>query len=54
MPCTVEFLDQTTIGCVEDFANLGLPTDAAALLLLESDGHPAVVEEESEPRCSRR
>lgn len=47
VPCTVEFLDQTTIRCVDDFANLGLPTDAAALLLLESDGHPAVVEEDS-------
>lgn len=47
VPCTVEFLDRTTIRCVEDYAKLGLPTDAAALLLLESDGHPAVVEEES-------
>lgn len=47
VPCTVEFLDQMTIRCVEDYAKLGLPTDAAALLLLESDGHPAVVEEES-------
>ena len=47
VPCTVEFLDQTTIRCVEDYASLGLPTEAAALLLLESDGHPAVVEEES-------
>jgi glycolate oxidase len=47
VPCTVEFLDQTTIQCVDDYANLGLPRDAAALLLLESDGHPAVVEEES-------
>ena len=46
VPCTVEFLDQKTIQCVEDFANLGLPTDAAALLLLESDGHSAVVSEE--------
>lgn len=47
VPCTVEFLDQMTIRCVEDYAKLGLPTDAAALLLLESDGHPVVVEEES-------
>lgn len=46
VPCTVEFLDQKTIQCVEDFANLGLPTDAAALLLLESDGHAAVVSDE--------
>ncbi|MEQ8846309.1 FAD-linked oxidase C-terminal domain-containing protein [Botrimarina sp.] len=48
VPCTVEFLDQTTIRCVDDHAGLGLPRDAAALLLLESDGHPAVVEEECE------
>jgi glycolate oxidase len=47
VPCTMEFLDQMTIRCVEGYANLGLPTDAAALLLLESDGHPAVVEDES-------
>ncbi len=46
VPCTVEFPDQKTIQCVEDFANLGLPTDAAALLLLESDGHAAVVTDE--------
>lgn len=46
VPCTVEFLDQQTIRCVEDYAQVGLPTDAAALLLLESDGHPQVVAEE--------
>lgn len=46
VPCTVEFLDQMTIQCVEDYASLGLPTEAAALLLLESDGAPSVVEEE--------
>ncbi len=48
VPCTVEFLDQVTIRCVEDYASLGLPTDAAALLLLESDGPASVVEEEAE------
>ncbi|MGL4512648.1 MAG: FAD-binding oxidoreductase [Lacipirellulaceae bacterium] len=47
VPCTLEFLDRTTIRCVEGYANLGLPTDAAALLLAESDGHPAAVEDES-------
>ena len=47
IPCTMEFLDATTIQCVEDFAHLGLPTDVRALLLLETDGHPAVVEEEA-------
>jgi glycolate oxidase len=48
IPCTLEFLDRTTIKCVEDFAHVGLPTDAEAVLLMETDGHPAVVEEETE------
>lgn len=47
IPCTVEFLDNTTIRCVEAFAKIGLPTDIECLLLLEVDGHPAVVEEEA-------
>jgi glycolate oxidase len=47
IPCTVEFLDKTTIRCVEDFAKIGLPTNIECLLLLEVDGHPAVVEEEA-------
>jgi glycolate oxidase len=47
IPCTLEFLDQATIRCVEDFARLGLPVDAAAILLMETDGHPAAVEEEA-------
>ena len=48
IPCTLEFLDQTTIRCVEDFCRIGLPTDAAALLLMETDGHPAAVADEAE------
>ncbi|MBE2213139.1 MAG: FAD-binding protein [Opitutaceae bacterium] len=46
IPCTLEFLDQKTIRCVEDFAHVGLPTEAAALLLIETDGHPAAVADE--------
>ena len=46
IPCTMEFLDSKTIKCVEDFAKVGLPTEAEALLLIESDGHQVVVEEE--------
>ena len=37
-----------TINCVEDFAAIGLPRDAAAVLLMETDGHPAAVEQEAE------
>ncbi|MGB8170425.1 MAG: FAD-linked oxidase C-terminal domain-containing protein [Chthoniobacteraceae bacterium] len=47
IPCTLEFLDQMTIRCVEDFAHVGLPRDAAAILLMETDGHPAVVADEA-------
>ena len=47
IPCTLEFLDRLTIHCVEDYAQIGLPRDCAALLLMETDGHPAVVTEEA-------
>ena len=47
IPCTLEFLDRTTIHCVEDYAKVGLPLDCEALLLMESDGHPAAVAEEA-------
>lgn len=48
IPCTVEFLDKTTIQAVEQNAHLGLPGDIGALLLLEVDGHSQVVREEAE------
>ena len=47
IPCTLEFLDRTTIHCVEDYAKVGLPLDCEALLLMETDGHPAAVAEEA-------
>jgi glycolate oxidase len=47
IPCTLEFLDRTTIHCVEDYAKIGLPLDCEALLLMETDGHPVVVGEEA-------
>jgi glycolate oxidase len=47
IPCTLEFLDQTTLRCVEAHAHVGLPTEVGALLLIETDGHPVVVEEEA-------
>ena len=48
LPCTLEFLDRITVGCVEESFHLGLPTDCEALLLIEVDGHPVVVAEEAE------
>jgi len=47
IPCTLEFLDRITIKCVEDFAKIGLPLDAEAILLMEADGHPAAVEDQA-------
>ena len=47
VPATLEFMDNFTIRAVEDYSKVGLPTDAAALLLIEVDGHPAQVEEDA-------
>jgi len=48
IPVTLEFMDNFTIRTVEDYSHAGLPVDAAALLLIEVDGHPAQVAEEAE------
>jgi glycolate dehydrogenase FAD-linked subunit len=47
IPATLEFLDRVTIKCVEDYAKVGLPLDVEAVLLIEVDGHPVVVEEDA-------
>ena len=44
LPATLEFLDNTCVKAVEDFAHLGLDTDAGALLLFGDDGNPDSVE----------
>jgi glycolate oxidase len=38
IPATLEIMDNMTIRTVEDFAKIGLPTEAEALLLIEVDG----------------
>lgn len=47
VPATLEFMDNFTIRAVERHSRAGLPLDAAALLLVEVDGHPAQVEEDA-------
>jgi len=47
IPATIEFLDQTTIKCVEEYAHLGLPTSIESLLLIEVDGRAAIVDEDA-------
>lgn len=46
IPATLEFLDQPTLKAVEDFAQIGLPTDVQAVLLIEQDGPIEVVEKD--------
>ncbi len=56
VPVTLEFMDNFTIRAVEDFSHVGLPTDAAALLLIEVDGHPVQVADDAlrvEELCRR-
>ncbi|WP_369910854.1 FAD-binding oxidoreductase [Meiothermus sp. QL-1] len=49
VPAKLEFMDQGCIQAVEDYLGLGLPREAAAILLVETDGDdPLVVEEELE------
>ena len=43
LPATLEFLDNTCIVAVEDFAHLGLDKEAGALLLFGDDGDEASV-----------
>lgn len=43
-PATCEFLDRTCTRAVEDYAHLGLDTDAGALLLFGEDGEADLVE----------
>ncbi|MCI0474990.1 MAG: FAD-binding protein [Anaerolineales bacterium] len=38
LPATMELMDDTTIGTLEEYLHLGLPTDAAAILIIEADG----------------
>jgi glycolate oxidase len=49
IPATLEIMDNMTIRTVENFAHVGLPVDAEALLLIEVDGMAEeVVERETD------
>jgi D-lactate dehydrogenase (cytochrome) len=44
VPGTLEMMDKTMIGIVENYVHAGLPVDAEALLIIEADGYPASLE----------
>lgn len=48
IPATLEILDNPTIRVVDDFAKIGLPLDMAAILIIEQDGEPEMVERDIE------
>ncbi|WP_419878419.1 FAD-binding oxidoreductase [Brevibacillus centrosporus] len=48
LPSKMELMDQASIVAVEQYEPLGLPTDAAALILIEMDGHPLALKAETE------
>ena len=47
IPATLEFLDSVTMQCVNSFLGDVLPANAAAVLLIEVDGHQSVTEIDS-------
>jgi glycolate dehydrogenase FAD-linked subunit len=48
IPCMMEFLDNTTINCIEDFTHIDLPRNSEAILLIEVDGRGSSVAEDAE------
>jgi glycolate oxidase len=48
IPTKIEFVDNFVIKRIEEMMPMGLPLDARALLLIQSDGLPATVDAESE------
>lgn len=48
IPTTLEFLDNLLINCAEDFAHIGLPRDAGAILIIEVDGFAAELDRQVE------
>ena len=46
LPAKMEFMDQACIVAVENFQPVGLPGDAAAVIIIELDGHPETLKVE--------
>lgn len=46
VPAMLEFLDNTTIKCVEEYAKIGLDTSISSLLVIELDGKTREVEDD--------
>ncbi|HEX9079910.1 MAG TPA: FAD-linked oxidase C-terminal domain-containing protein [Desulfuromonadaceae bacterium] len=47
IPATLEFMDHATLKCVERRFSLGLPSEGRAVLLIEVDGDPELIEKQA-------
>ncbi len=47
VPAMMEFLDNTTINCIEDYTGIGLPRNSEAILIIELDGKGAEVDDDA-------
>lgn len=47
-PCALEFMDKNALDMVRDYSTVKLPTNAAAMLMIEVDGHEETIQKESE------
>lgn len=46
IPTTLELMDNMFINCIEDYAHVGLPRDAEAVLLIEVDGDSDILDKQ--------
>lgn len=47
-PATIEMMDQMILQIVEDYSHIGLPVDAAAVLIIEVDGYESSLSKQTE------
>jgi len=46
-PCALEFMDKNALDMVRDYSSVPLPTNAAAMLMIEVDGHAQTIQQDS-------
>ncbi len=47
IPCALEFMDKNALDMVRDYSSVKLPNDAAAMLMIEVDGHSTTIDHAS-------
>lgn len=47
-PCALEFMDRNALNMVRDYSNTDLPENAAAMLMIEVDGTPQTIQQETD------